>query len=200
MDRAYEELGVRTFPPAPAGFDPVAAEPDELRRYGYPDRPDESAHPDLYASWHRLMSRPVTMVEPRFVAVPRWTPPEPTTPPTTEPSGPALPPTGSSGNWAGFLGYSGGFDPVISVTGQWTVPNAVPPTFDFGVRYACAAWIGIDGYLPGRPDYPAPAGFVQAGTTTQVTAIWPLAEPLVSSWVWWEWVPAGSTAITSLKV
>ena len=38
----HEELGVRPFPPAPDGFDPVGADDGDLQRYGYPARPTPS--------------------------------------------------------------------------------------------------------------------------------------------------------------
>lgn len=48
---------LRTHPLPPHGFNPCAASPLELRRYGLPQRPDPVIRPQLAARWDEIFSR-----------------------------------------------------------------------------------------------------------------------------------------------
>jgi hypothetical protein len=50
--------GVVTYPQPPAGFDPLTASDKELKRYGFPPRPDAHKAPEAYRHWRALVSVP----------------------------------------------------------------------------------------------------------------------------------------------
>ncbi len=170
--RTYEELGVRLFTPAPEGFDPIVASAGELLRYGYPDRPDPQLHPQLHARWEEMMSAPFLVIEPQFV-VPR--PPEPVPGPVRVGTSP-YPATATSANWSGSVMYPADLDAVAAVAGQWTVPQVTEPQFG-QPPYACATWVGIDGYSRDPASF-MPSDLVQAGTTQEVGQ---------RPFAWWQW-------------
>ena len=49
--------GVRVFPPAPKGFDALAASKTDLARHGIPQRPDPRTQPGPAALWEQRMRR-----------------------------------------------------------------------------------------------------------------------------------------------
>jgi hypothetical protein len=57
---------IRTHPLPPATFEPRAASPHELRRYGLPQRPDPAIRPQLTARWDEVFSRKLTYITPTF--------------------------------------------------------------------------------------------------------------------------------------
>src|SRR3954466_14676003 len=57
---------IRTHSLPPAGFNPRAASPLDLRRYGLPQRPDPTIRPKLTALWDEIFSRKLTYVTPAF--------------------------------------------------------------------------------------------------------------------------------------
>jgi hypothetical protein len=50
----------------PHGFNPCAASPLELRRYGLPQRPDPAIRPQLASRWDEIFSRKLTYITPTF--------------------------------------------------------------------------------------------------------------------------------------
>jgi hypothetical protein len=50
--------GMTTYPQPPADFDPVTASDSELKRYGFPPRPDAHKAPEAYRHWRALVSVP----------------------------------------------------------------------------------------------------------------------------------------------
>src|SRR4051812_20999809 len=74
----------------------------------------------------------------------------------------ALPET--STNWSGGYVKRPASEPIMTVSGQWTVPGVNPPTQPAGGykdgTYLCVAWVGIDG-TSGSSDV------LQAGTGSQ---------------------------------
>jgi hypothetical protein len=50
--------GVVIYPRPPAGFDPLTASNNELKRYGFPPRPDAQKAPQAYRHWRALVSVP----------------------------------------------------------------------------------------------------------------------------------------------
>lgn len=63
--------GLRLCTPPPRGFDPLRASGRELLVHGYPARPDAQLHPELHAHWTTVLSRPMTVITPRFAAMPQ---------------------------------------------------------------------------------------------------------------------------------
>jgi hypothetical protein len=216
-----EELGVRPCAPAPEGFDPIQASAGELRRYGYPARPDARLEPRRYQRWQKLVSRPISIIVPEFAVLPippvGPISPGPTPPIAPAPEGPINPGPSphddryNSSNWGGVVAWSPNFDdPVTSVAGKWTVPHVIAPEpYDGG--YICATWIGIDGMQPEITT------LLQAGTTqaivpadSSVDDLWGLPGLLLpwafsdgfayQSYAWWQWVPGCSVMITNLAV
>ncbi|MEN0083887.1 MAG: G1 family glutamic endopeptidase [Leifsonia sp.] len=58
MDHETKQAGrVRLHPPAPAGFDPFDATPQELARHGLPRRPDAASEGELAALWEQKAAR-----------------------------------------------------------------------------------------------------------------------------------------------
>jgi hypothetical protein len=58
-----------THPLPPDGFDPRAASPLELLRYGLPPRPDPAVRPELAAVWDEVFSRKLSYITPVFQPV-----------------------------------------------------------------------------------------------------------------------------------
>jgi hypothetical protein len=168
-----EELGVRLFEPAPEGFDPIKASARELRRYGYPARPDAELHPRRYERWKQMVSRSISLIQPEFAVLP--IPPGGPKNPGPEPH----PDSSTSANWGGVVAFPPNFDdPVTDVLGSWTVPHVIAPE-PYSGAYVCSTWIGIDGWES--------SALLQAGTQQ---ILWP--SPDYSAW--WQWVPANPNA------
>ena len=180
---------IRTFEPAPEGFNPLTASPRLLLRHGFPTRPDAKAQPELRKIWDRAFARPRTWITPVFREVPGKS------------HGPALKPgktrakvspsrkiaNATSGNWSGSVAFPPSKRTFGWIQGQWTVPNPHAP--GFGSFYA-SEWVGIDGWGSGD--------VLQAGTETEIIDLGIFSFTQV--YAWWEWFPAGEVAITNLSV
>ncbi|MDR6970550.1 G1 family glutamic endopeptidase [Leifsonia shinshuensis] len=114
---------VHLHDPAPAGFDPFDAAPQELARHGLPRRPDRGSEPDLAALWERKATHyrdfehlPPLVIEP--------SPPLPGT-------GPALGP-----DPVDSCGYSltSSAGPFTSLFLTWTVPDLRFDPDPFGIN------------------------------------------------------------------
>jgi Peptidase A4 family len=183
QNRIRQALGVRPFTPPPEGFDPLQASPRELLVHGYPGRPDARLHPKLHERWEEVASRPITVVEPRFVVMEHkggW---------SRERYG--LP---AGSGWAGSVQFSEKDDPVTFVSGQWTVPHIVAPIPDDCI---CAQWIGIDGAndAPIRWDS---GDILQAGTTQAIAMVGFVSVKRTFAWV--EWYPELPATIANFPV
>ena len=78
------------------------------------------------------------------------------------------------------------------IEGEWTVPNAFPPSGAAdGVWYSASTWIGIDG-IDGSGDV------LQAGCDSDVMTSGGTIQRQLNPW--WEWYPAGSFWISNLPV
>jgi Peptidase A4 family len=144
---------VRIHPMPPEGFDPRAASPLELRRYGLPQRPDPAARPELAALWDETFSRDLTYISP-----------------VLQPAQDLLPGIGRPDRlrqdvtlphpyWSGGVVHAPVGQPLGWVTGRWNVPDVAPPADGPGNWYSFA-WIGIDGT----------ADVTQIGTVQSVSA------------------------------
>jgi hypothetical protein len=113
----------------------------ELHKRGYPARPNPEQAPGLFNTWRRIVSTPMTIIEPHTVSNPGIS-----HGPVKIVAGPQ-----TANNWSGF--ELRGVGPYAEVVGRWVVPNVhlgeAIPTYS-------AFWIGIDG--DGLND------LVQAGT------------------------------------
>ena len=174
---------LRTHPLPPHGFNPRAASPAELRRYGLPQRPDPAARPQLAARWDEIFSRKLTYITPAF-----------------RPMQDLLPGIGRRGRprqdlvtftnptWSGAVVHATGSETFTWVLGQWNVPDVAPAASGQGAWYSLA-WIGIDGI----------SDVTQIGTLQSVSAD---ANGKLSQtcYAWYEWWPNSWQAITNLPV
>jgi hypothetical protein len=104
--------GVRVFPPAPKGFDALAATKTDLARHGLPQRPDSRAQPALAALWEQRARRyqGFEHLKPKLLPADRLTKPLA--------AGFGLFPLESCG--FELFNSSG---PITVLSGTWTVPN-----------------------------------------------------------------------------
>ena len=172
----HDALGVRLFKHPPEGFDPLRAEDKELLVYGYPARPDRDRHPQMHATWKRMVSRPLTIIEPQFALR------------TDKQHGVRNTiAAGTSTNWSGAASFAAKGDSATYVIGQWTVPDVVAPGLG---SYYCASWVGIDG--DGSPDV------LQAGTECDIVSFGFFTAK--QTYVWWEWYPNYEVQIANFPV
>jgi negative regulator of replication initiation len=173
---------IRLHPLPPDGFNPRAASPLELRRYGLPQRPDPAIRPQLAARWDHIFSRRLTYITPTFRSMDELLPgvqhgrsrqdlvtfPHPT--------------------WSGAVVHASGSEAFTWVLGQWNVPDVAPPAGGKGSWYSFA-WIGIDGT----------ADVTQIGTVQSVSAD---ASGSLSKYCYavYEWWPNSWKVITNLPV
>jgi Peptidase A4 family len=134
---AADRIKTRALPPA--GFNPRSAPPDELRRYGLPQRPDASTRPQLAALWDKIFSRELKYIVPSFQPLEQLLP-------GIKPRSSLRPDlaTGTNGWWSGCVVHATPGQMFNWVLGQWNVPDVQPPTTGEGQWYSFA-WIGIDG-------------------------------------------------------
>ena len=184
--------------PAPCGNplpplegDPMALSNAELIARGYPPRPDPSASVEIFARWHRKISRPFIRVTPAQVPHPgvsfsrHPTATEPhirTNLPvvTFSPTLPLPPPlaraafNSTSGNWSGALLTQ----PALQFSGiqaDWYVPGVNSGD----VLYSAAAeWVGLDN---GSTD------LYQAGTDSE--CLFFFGWTITIYWMWAETLP-----------
>jgi Peptidase A4 family len=170
---------IRTFPLPPAGFDPLAASADELKRYGFPRRPDHQQIPHEAARWVTAFRRypRLTHITPEFRPLEHRHDLNKRTAKGTEGEVNA-----TSLNWGGSVLFIGGGDTFTWIAGTWMVPHVYPTPGADGTEY-CSVWIGLDG--DGSGDV------MQAGTETNSDG---------TCYAWFEWFPAFSIAIPNLPV
>jgi len=203
-DSAVKEHGlnlIRDLRLPPDGFDIRNASERELQIYGLPRRPDEEKHPQQAAMWDSFAERPLRFVRPNLVPLtdrPRseirdYKAHELTTDPKLREmitrrlgiigirSCILMPYT--STNWSGAVVQRPASESLVTVTGQWVVPNVSPPASAWNGRgyndgtYICAIWVGLDGWN-GSNDV------LQAGTNSIVT----VSGGLVTSRSYYAWI------------
>jgi hypothetical protein len=174
---------IRTHPLPSDGFNPRAASPLELRRYGLPRRPDPAIHPELAARWDEIFSRKLTYITPTFRPMQELVPgierrgrPRQDVVTVTHPY------------WSGAVVHATGGETFTWVLGQWNVPDVAPAAGGQGSWYSIA-WIGIDGT----------SDVTQIGTLQSVSAN---ANGGLSKncHAFYEWFPNSWQAITNLPV
>lgn len=178
---------VRDLRLPPSGFNLRSASDRDLLAFGLPKRPDATKFPEQAALWDKVTARPLQFVRPNLTRLVDRAPSKirdfvaSKVPPSfADPSLIAnrLHPTlirlclifpQTSTNWSGAVVKRPAAEPLVTVSGQWTVPSVSPPAsasnghggFNDGT-YICAAWVGLDGW-GGSGDV------LQAGTNSVVT-------------------------------
>jgi hypothetical protein len=177
---------IRTYPLPPAGFDPRAASPLELRRHGLPQRPDPAVRPELAAHWDELFSRELSYITPVFRPVAELVPGIS----RAARQRPAA--NGTNNTWSGTVAHAPAGEAFTWVFGTWNAPYVEPGGEGPGSWWA-ATWIGIDGV----------SDVTQIGTM-QVVSRAAKGRPTTSCFAWFEWwsdkVPSPWVAITNFPV
>jgi hypothetical protein len=183
LDTLQTKGGVRTHSLPPAGFNPRAASPLELRRHGLPQRPDPKVRPKLAALWDEIFSRKLTYVRPTFRPVPELLPGIER---QRRPRQDLVNVTHSF--WSGAVVHATGNQKFGWVLGQWNVPDVAPGATGQG-NWTSIAWIGIDGN----------SDVTQIGTLQSVSrdANGNLSKNCYAFWEWW---PNSWNAITNFPV
>jgi hypothetical protein len=174
---------IRTHPLPPAGFNPRAASPLELRRYGLPQRPDPTIRPELAARWNEIFSRKLTYITPTFRPMQELLPGIER---RSRPRQDVMSVTHSF--WSGAVVHATGREAFTWVLGQWNVPDVSPAAKGQGSWYSIA-WIGIDGNTD----------VTQVGTVQSVSvdANGNLSKDCYAFWEWW---PNSWQGITNFPV
>jgi len=130
-----------THPLPPDGFDPRAASPLELRRYGLPQRPDPAVRPELAARWDEVFSRKLRYITPVFQPV------EELVPGISRAVRPRPDANGTNGTWSGAVSHAPAGETFEWVFGQWNAPHVDEPLGGGVGSWWAATWIGIDGVI-----------------------------------------------------
>lgn len=170
---------IRTFEPAPAGFDAEAASDGELATYGYPRRPAEAKYREAWA--HRV--RGLRLIEPTF---------EPVAEPRPAPRLSRAAADSRSDHLAGVIVTSAD-DPIQDIEGHFMVPNVLPP---IGARtdvwFSASTWIGVGDAED--------SSLVKIGCDCRcrLSSLDGALEQLVTPF--WQWLPAGAFSIPNFAV
>jgi hypothetical protein len=174
---------IKLHPLPPDGFNPRAATPIELRRYGLPQRPDPAIRPQLAARWDEIFSRKLTHITPTFRPMEELLPGiERRRRPRQDLVTFTLP------TWSGAVVHATVGETFTWVLGQWNVPDVAPPAAGQGDWYSIA-WIGIDGIND----------VTQIGTLQSVSA-GANGDLSKNCYAWYEWWPNSWQAIMNLPV
>jgi hypothetical protein len=173
----------RTFAPPPPKFNPLKASPRELTAYGFPARPKE---PQMLRRWTAQLSRPVSVVQPRFRPLARA--PQKLPKKLAPPALPAMPPPMRTN----YIGGGTATAPAASGTFRWiegtfTVPNIYPPSGGDSDGYPFSAWVGIFGADS--------TSSLLAGWDS--TVYWTGRDLKRSTYVWWRWEPADANGVSN---
>jgi len=155
----------------PPEFNLLHASPDQLDRFGIPQKPDAVAEPSLFEFWKKLVSPPFAAKRPTFGSI---------HPPLV--GGPV----DSMLNWSGALVSPPWPKRFVLAVAGWIAPTvsltSTPALFTPSNAQKSLVWVGIDGHNGMLPNISLP----QIGTAHQ---------PGVSHFAWWDWwrhVPKGS--------
>ncbi len=172
-------INVITFEP-PRGFDPLAANPADLEKHGFPPLPEDARHRERYKRVFSQLKHKFNYIQPTF----RVNSEKRHGPRNRRPSDA----TETSSNWSGGVVYAPAGQSFKWVQGDWVVPDVDAPTQN--QWYYCASWIGIDG--DGSPDV------FQAGVECEVFRSG--SSITRNIYPWWEWYPTPEVQITNLTV
>ena len=160
----------RTYAAPPYGFDPDDAPPRMLLKHGLPRRPDARKEPQLRAMWDNVFSSKPTFITAEIAIDHTLTRRKR---PVIKKRANAL--RFSPSGWAGVV-KPVNFnppEPVVSVYGEWFIPNITPIPNEPPGGQTVGFWVGIDGFGNNQ--------VLQAGTAATVTG------QTIEHWVWTEW-------------
>lgn len=114
----------------------------ELVKRGYPVRPNAKKDSEAFTRWKKIVSKPITVIEPQVVAsdIRRQTSQTVRTD--------SFPSTSTSNIWSGVVLNA---NQINYVTGTWAIPTVTSAT---GKLEVVSFWVGIDGWYSNTPDLP----------------------------------------------
>ena len=158
----------------PTGFHPLEASQEELKRLGFPKRPDPALQPAEYAFWREMFARSVQFEAFDFDVFPVDTT-------RSRRFFSQLPRQQSSLNWSGA--YITPRDGTVfwSIWGKFQIPTPNLPSEGLaGDKYHSSTWIGFDGQ---RRYYSST--LPQIGTAQNIDPN--SGVPTKSFFAWWQW-------------
>ena len=176
---------VRTFTPAPRGFDPLRASAADLLRHGFPARPDHPQHLERYRQVFGQMKDRFQYVVPEFAVNKSRSRRLPAN---------VIAATNDMHNiWSGAVVFAPATQSFRWIVGEWTIPNVGgSPGHDF----YCTSWIGIDGYQSVQSGIDGKV--CQAGINMDLTQTGSSMTPSVAPWC--EWLPGPEVGIRNFPV
>ena len=158
----------------PPGFYPLAESQADLKKYGFPMRPNAASQPAEYAFWQELFA-PSFQFEAFDIHV------NPIFATRNRSISRQLPRRQTSLNWSGAYITPRDGTVFSSVWSKFQVPTPNPPPMDpSGGEYRSSTWIGFDGQ---RRYYTST--LPQIGTAQNIQAS--AAGPKRSYFAWWQW-------------
>ncbi|MGY4285010.1 hypothetical protein ACVWXO_004230 [Bradyrhizobium sp. LM2.7] len=163
-----------TSTPPPGGFDPLQAPQEDLKKFGFPMRPDPKFQPTEYAFWQRMFATSLAFEQFTFDILP---------PVATQIRGFfwESPRRQTSLNWSGA--YITPRDGMVfsSIWTKFQVPTPnLPPGARPGEKDLSSTWIGFDGqrryYMSTLPQF---------GTAQNIEPN--MGIPTRSFFAWWQW-------------
>lgn len=158
----------------PAGFSPLAAAQGELKKLGFPMRPDPANQPAEYAFWQELFAPSLAYEAFDIEVLPIF---------ETRSRGffAQLPRRQSSLNWSGAYITPRDGTVFSTIWAKFQVPTPNVPAGDApGGEYSSSTWIGFDGQ---RRYYQST--LPQFGTAQNIEQ--PAGGPTRSYFAWWQW-------------
>lgn len=172
LKKIVTDSTISTIPPA--GFSPLAASQADLKRFGFPMRPDPLLQPAENRFWQELFASP-----PQFEAFDIQVVPAFAT--RTRRAFAQLPRRQNSLNWSGAYITPRDGTVFSSVWAKFQVPTPDVPSRDApGGKYRSSTWIGFDGQ---RRYYRST--LPQFGTAQNIDPS--AAGPKKSFFAWWQW-------------
>lgn len=170
----------------PEGFDPTVAEPRLLRKHGIPRRPDAVKEPHLKAIWDSAFASKPTFIKAE-IAIDHKLAKRKRPVISKKAKGKEFSPSG----WAGVVVPVANLnfnppEPVVSVYGEWFIPNITPIPNEPPQGQTVGFWVGIDGYGNNQ--------VLQAGTAATVTG------SSIVHWVWTEWWTLPPIQVTNFPI
>ena len=179
-------MTVRTFTPVPPKFNPLKATPRELSAYGFPARPKD---PNLLNRWTTLLSRPISVIQPKFRPLTRAAQKLPKK--LVAPALPNIPPPMRTNYIGGATATAAAAAGTVRwIEGTFTVPDVYPPAGGDSDGYPFGAWVGIFG--------DGSNSSLLAGWDSYV--YWTGRDLKRSQYVWWRWEPGDASYLTNFFI
>ena len=158
----------------PAGFSPLAASQEELKKLGFPKRPDPARQPAEYAFWQELFAPSLTYEAFDIEVLPVFET-------RSRRFFAQLPRRQTSLNWSGAYITPRDGTVFSTIWGKFQVPTPNVPAGDApGGKYSSSTWIGFDGQ---RRYYQST--LPQFGTAQNIEPA--AGGPTRSYFAWWQW-------------